>query len=870
MVETLALPLAACADRTLVGGKAAGLGELIRHGFRVPPGICLTTAAYRLALDAAPLDPQALWTRLEQSSEKERARLLAEAQVRVVKTRMPPDVVSALANQLDQLGLPGGSLWAVRSSATDEDAGSRSLAGLYDTLLGIPQEGLLPAILECWASLWTNRRVEVALQTTRAARPPQMAVIVQSMIDARAAGVAFSADPVSGRKGMVVLNGVLGLGAPLVAGAVMPDEWVVQFDEREPRWTIVGRRIAPKVHAVRLGPEGLAERPVVGDETHAPVLSEEQVVDLAQVARRAETMFGYPVDLEWALDPHGLWLLQVRPITTILRTLTNETSEWSRANFKETLPEIPSPMGLSFLQEYMEDNMLRHYRRLGCVIPPGVTSVRVVQGRPFINVSLFQSLVAQLGSNPALVTEQMGGQGSVPACLPPRMSMPKYLRALFLLLRQIRQVRRRAPAWFEAMKRMAQEPPRDTAGPDNLESLLRELDRLGRRLRQEDPTFAIAVGVGQGLDVLGRMLGRWFPSDWRAVMNGVLQGQASVISARQILWLADLADAARAESAVSEYFLSEPWEPAHYRSRLAGTGFLTEWDRFFDAYGHRGLHESDLMSPRHADQPEALLGVIRTALRHGVTVTSRDAVARQEATRSAVLARIREATRWRPGAWPLFRWWHRRLCEFLALRESNRHHLMYFLLATRRIVRRLGAVLVAQGRLNHADDMFFLTIQEVRGLSQREDQDWASIVASRRSDHVHWAAMPVPDFVASDSDTRVEIQTATEAGDDLRGLPISPGVATGPVCIVRRLDETGGIRPGAILVVAVLDPGLAPYFGVVAGVVAEMGGTLSHGAIIAREYGVPTIANVPNVTRILLDGERVVVDASAGVVRRVA
>lgn len=194
---------------------------------------------------------------------------------------------------------------------------------------------------------------------------------------------------------------------------------------------------------------------------------------------------------------------------------------------------------------------------------------------------------------------------------------------------------------------------------------------------------------------------------------------------------------------------------------------------------------------------------------------------------------------------------------------------MYFLLATRRIVRQIGAHLVARGQLNHPEDMFFLTVQEVRGLPRREDRDWRSIVTSRRSDHVRWATITVPDFLASERDTFVETQAASEAGDDLRGLPISPGVATGPVCLVRRPEDITAIRPGAILVVAVLDPGLAPYLGVVAGVVAEMGGTLSHGAIIAREYGVPTIANVPNVTRQFLDGEHVCIDASAGTVRRV-
>lgn len=415
---------------------------------------------------------------------------------------------------------------------------------------------------------------------------------------------------------------------------------------------------------------------------------------------------------------------------------------------------------------------------------------------------------------------------------------------------------------------MAQEPTRERPAAQTLSERVQELDRLGQRLRAEDPTFAIAAGVGQGLDGLGRLLVRWFPSEWRAVMNDALQGQASVISARQILWLADMADMARADPVARDYFTEEVWKPGEYRTRLLGTAFLVEWDRFLAVYGQRGMGESDIMSPRYADQPDTILGVLRSYLLDGSARSSRDAIRRQEAVRAAALERIHRATRWRPGAELLFRWWYRRLCGFLALRESNRHHLMYFLLATRRIARQIGAVLVARGRLHHVDDIFFLTIQEVRGLSQREDQDWAPIVASRRNDHVRWATMSVPDFLAIDSLLFIDTPTDSEASDDLRGLPISSGVATGPVCLVRSPADITTIRPGSILVVAVLDPGLAPYFGVVAGVVAEMGGTLSHGAIIAREYGVPTIANVPNVTRRLLNGEQVVIDASAGIVRR--
>ncbi|HSE45321.1 MAG TPA: PEP/pyruvate-binding domain-containing protein, partial [Gemmatimonadales bacterium] len=465
------LPLAASLDIPLVGGKAAGLGLLIRHGYRVPPGICLTTAAYDAHCREAGLDAEARWREALRAEGEERSSLLAECRKLILRNHLPDQVSSRLDDELHRQTWVRTEWWAVRSSGTAEDRARRSMAGLYETALGISSANLHQAILQQWAGLWSERAADYLSQAGCLALVPRMAVLLQPMIAARAAGVLFSRSPVDPRNNLVLINAVPGLGAPLVAGTIAPDEYLVA--EQGGQWSVAERRIQTKTRAWRLGEQGVIEEPIEDAAATVSALTEPELFELAATGRSVEQSMDYPIDLEWALNNQGLWLLQARPITAMAHdpvpverqtegsgkpaqpVLSNLTSVWSRANFKETLPEVPSFLSASFLEEYMEDNILTHYRALGCVIPPELTPVRVIQGRPFINVTLFQSLMAQLGGDPRDVTEQMGGQGAVSEHSPPRLPLWKVIRAGFQVEAAIRRAIRTAPTWFAEIKQLA-------------------------------------------------------------------------------------------------------------------------------------------------------------------------------------------------------------------------------------------------------------------------------------------------------------------------------------------------------------------------------------------------------------------------------
>jgi pyruvate,water dikinase len=837
------VPLTACTDAALAGGKAVGLQRLILAGFRVPSGFCLATTAYHDALREACFDASRRWQQALAAGGADRDRLLADCRRTILSASPGPSALQALRNELDR---QGAARWAVRSSATDEDAAEATSAGIYATVLDVTADRLPAAILDCWASVWTAASLAYH-ERARRTQPPAMAVVLQPMLAPRSAGVAWSRHPVTGLADVVLINAVQGLAEPLVSGQAIPDQIVVR----------TGR--APRITERRPADPGSAR----------VVLSDSDALALAEQTRTVEQKLGHPVDIEWALADGVLWLLQARAIPPMraAAVLTEPLCVWSRANFKETMPELPSPLGISFLREFMDRAILRHYRTLGCVMPPGVSSVRVIRGRPYINVSLFQFFMAQLGGDPDSIADQMGGERHPLPVRPPRLPLWRLLPAGLWMEWRMRRAARVAPRWFTEIGRIAGEQSAESLRALTPDALIARLDRLDRQLYERDLTFPTVGGVSQGLYVLRLLLERRLGREGHALLNASLQGRSRAVSARQIFRLMELAEAAAQEPAARTFFLSEPWEPRPYRDRLAGTGFLHGFDGYLADYGHRAVGESDMMSPRFAETPDYLLGIIRAHLRQPPDRPVAAIRREQDAHRESALERIRAAFGWRAHEWLFFRWAHGRLATFLALREANRHALMHFAAVTRRLLLRLGDHCSAAGALAAPEDIFFLTSDEIRDLARDGEREWKGLVAARKVERERNASLEAPDTIIGTAPPGTPAEPGRSSGT-LTGLPISPGSAEGPARLLRSPEDRARVKPGDILIVPVIDPGMAPLFGLAAGVVAEMGGTLSHGAIIVREYGLPALANVPGAMRHLKDGERVSLDASRGEIRR--
>ncbi len=861
------LPLSACTEPSLVGGKAVGLARLLAGGFPVPSGFCVTAAAYDHALRAPGFSPAEQWRAALLSSGVERQRILSHCHT-IIRNRDMAELTAQIVEQVRRLDLPMHGLWAVRSSATNEDGTHVSFAGIYRTRLGIPLEEMGLAVKDLWLSVWDERVLNYHATSGLSGTAPAMAVVIQPLLEARAAGVAYSIHPLTGRATQVVINAVAGLAAALVDGRATPDQYVVEMAENSQPIRIRERMITGQTQALQVTGQGLCEVPLSDDAVGRATLSDDQLFSLARAAKQIEKIFGHPVDLEWLYDDRGLWLLQARPISGLTRSpkLTNDDCEWSRTNFKETMPELPSPLGLSFLELFMERHIVSPYRRLGCRIPEGISSVRTFQGRPYINMTLFYSLVAQLRGDPSSLVEQMGGENvtRVPEVHP--LGWFAFARAGIVMMAEMRKVVHYGPAWFADMKAMVAEHRTDRLRTVSGEDLVLRLDAIGQWLEEHELTFGIAGGVSQCLQALGGLLPLWLGENWRALLNGSLQGQAAVISAQQIVRLAEVVDMVRRDPTATSWFTAEGWSPVGFRCQLKGTEVLRAFDLYLEDYGHRGVGESDVMSPRFADCPELLLAVLRTQILAPTSATPADILQRQTVVRERALAEIRARFGWRLHRWTIFSWWYRRLCRFFALREANRHHLMYYSAAARSLLLRLGERLVERGRLSSREDIFYFKIEERADLLAGGSSDWRGVIQARRAERDRYLTISVPDTIRDWNDVvrGTDAFSVVVSEGIFRGTPISGGKVVGPVRFVRSMEDWSRVSRGDILVVSVIDPGMAPLFGVAAGLVAEMGGTLSHGAIIAREYGLPAVANVLGITTRLKEGDRISVDAERG------
>ncbi|WP_049567006.1 PEP/pyruvate-binding domain-containing protein [Nonomuraea sp. SBT364] len=844
-----------------VGGKAANLGELTRAGLPVPPGWVLTTRAYRQAAAAAGLDG-IIAAGGDGLAEKARSRLL--------ETPVPPDVAKAVLEAYT----PGEPV-AVRSSATAEDLPFASFAGQQDTYLNVVgEQALLDAVRRCWASLWTDRAVAYRESNGIDHASVTLAVVVQTMVDARVAGVMFTANPVTGRRRETVIDAGPGLGEAVVSGAVNPDRFVVHGESVE-------RHAGDKRVAIRPLPGGGTERVETGHE--GLCLTDAEVRELAALGARVEEHYGAPQDTEWAIDAGGrIWLTQARPITTLY-----------------PLPERRA----DGLRAYFSFNVAQGV--MGPITPMGIAVFRLVGSGA---AGLFGFAPADPHDGPRAMTES--GQRLWLDLTTPlrsrvgRVILPKLLRvgeartAVLVddltrdpRLSVIHTSRRPfARAAFRFARRV-RVPGRVFQALTRPERALARTRRLGEELDRR-PAAAATATPADRLAHAERMLTATFPAII-SIMPFALTGYGLFALSSRLsgVPIGDMQDVLRSvpnnpttEMDLELWALATRVEPEPFRTlpvpelvRLYRAGELPPRGQrgvevFLDAYGHRGVAEIDVGVPRWSDDPSHLLGVLANYLRAGGDGPTPDELfAKGAAEAEAAMARIVAAARRRGRARAAaVRFGLRRTRQLAGLRELPKFYLVKVIAAVRHSMLAVGEHLVAAGVLDSAADVYFLTLKEAR--SAPAGGDLRDLVAGRRAAHERESRRRhVPRMLLSDGTEPEALATATvtsamaAADGALTGTAASAGTVTGTARVV--LDPVGAhLEPGEILVCPSTDPGWTPLFLTAGGLVMEMGGAMSHGAVVAREYGIPAVVGVAGATHRITTGETVTVDGAAGTV----
>ena len=864
------------------GPKAANIARMIHLGLPVPPGFCITGTVWRehLCSNGLTCKLEAVLNAHDRSDPEQTRRLLAELRNAIIEAPIPSGIEHKIRTHVQSLGAP---LMAVRSSASAEDLPDHSFAGQHDTSLGAADlSGCLHAVKKCWASLWGERAFGYRARIGIPHRSVDMAVIVQRLVPAEASGVIFTAHPLAGRPDRIVIEATLGLGESLVTGTVTPDRFILS----KPGLDVISCHTADKT--VELVPDpsgGIAERPVGRERAAAPSLSEGTASRLGRLALKVEGEFGCPMDIEFAVSGHDVFLLQARPVTAIPAAAgaPEDRQIWTNVNTGEVMPDVVTPMTWSMAEPLVYLLIGQFARKLGMDIE-GHPVIGRIAGRAYFNLN---TAIACLRRVPGIgekgLTKMFGGRQDLAAELNqitiaeediPDLRFSRLgvgLRIPGLLFEFLTF----SPSDGEAVvERVAQQTEaRASVRIEGLSAadLASKAHAIIEGQSGDVEAFDCAgLAVSCGTIFYGGCR-KWFGAEGDSLAGRMLMGIGNNRNANAGLELWRLAQLAHEHPAVEAAVLAAAGFPA-LRAQLtggrAGRQFLEAWYAFMNVHGHHCRGEIELMNPRWSETPGHILKQLQSYLR---VIDENDFLARYDKLAGERKRAIKEALgRLRnPFKRVLFRLLLRKAQLCAPLRENLKCELVRRLAFLRRLLLELGGRLTQTGALSCRDDIFFLRLGELEPVSMgREDVHAVrQRIAERRSEYETNLAITPPPIVAGRFNPEIGwAPTVEKDADTLLGTPISPGVARGPARVILRGGDDQ-VRPGEILVAPFTDPGWTPYFLNAAAIVMDMGGLLSHGSIIAREYGIPAVVNVGSATNIIRTGQMLEVDAGRGVVK---
>ncbi len=869
----------------LVGGKAANLGELIRAGFSVPPGFCVTTAAYMLLNGDIGLEPILAELATTRAGDTVRlGELAAAARSALLHAPVPASVVKAITEAYRALCNGNSVPVAVRSSATAEDLPYASFAGQQETYLNIVGiEAVLAAVQRCWASLWTERAVSYRASLDIDHRAVSLAVVIQRMVDAQVAGVLFTANPLTGKRRQAVIDANPGLGEAVVSGMTNPDRFVVNTSTGE----IVERSLGDKQVIMQATAGGGTKSLERATQSQAACLSDIQARALAELGSRIEVHYGAPQDIEWAIDATGhIFLLQARPITTLfpLPAGAPSTDEVLRVylsfNVQQGTYRPFTPMGISATRLLASSiTTILGFPPRSSLQGPGfvteaasrifldvTTALRRSFGRTFLLQAMEQAEV-----HAAEIFQQLATDPRLSLLPTPRFP---FLRAIIRLL-----VRTRLP-WHllrallspgsaqVALQRylLALHSAGEIDAHVSASARLSAVERLLLGATQQLLRVASPVMLGgmQTFALGGRLLG----DDAQASeLQVVLRGAPSNPTTEMNLALWALAKQVQADPAMTRLVQSTP--PARlaedYQHGSLPPLLQHSLANFLATYGHRSVAELDLGVTRWSEDPTYVLEILASYAAIRDAALSPDVQfqrAGQEA-RAMVVELTRRAKRksWLRGL--LVGFCLRRAHALGGLREMPRFCGSLLLAQARALLYPVGEELVRAGRLEAAGDIFFISLPEAH--QALAGTDLRALVSARHTVFEReLARRHVPLVLLSDG-TEPDFQPDITgfAHDTLRGVPASPGIVTASARVV--LDpHDAHLAHGEILVAPSTDPGWTPLFLTAGGLVMEMGGAMAHGAIVAREYGIPAVVGVPGATQRITSGMHLTVDGTTG------
>jgi rifampicin phosphotransferase len=842
----------------VVGGKGAHLGELSRiEGIRVPAGFCVTTDAFRRIMEAAPSIDDRLdrLSRLNPDDLETIRTLSAEIRRTLEGIAIPDDLAAAITRSLARLGEPAA--YAVRSSATAEDLPTASFAGQQDTYLNVVgPAAILQHVSRCWASLFTERAVTYRLRNGFARRNVQMAVVVQQMVFPEAAGILFTADPVTSNRKVTSVEATFGLGESLVSGLVNADIYKVRDAE------VITKTVATKRLAIHASPAGGTQEEAVDPERQEqPALTDAQAVRLARLGRRIEAYFGHPQDIEWCLVDGGFQIVQSRPITTLFPIPTagdEENHVYISVGHQQMMTDPMKPLGLSFWQMTTPRPMYVAGGRLFVDVARDLASpatrarlLELGKSDPLIGDAL-QSIVDRGDFIPSLT--------DVGSTAPPTGEAPAPIETDAAVVIDLIGHNQESIA---ALKRDI----RTKSGSALFDFILADIQEL-RRLLFDPRSHQVFMGAMEASSWLNEHLQAWLGE--KNAADTLTQSVPNNVTSEMGLALLDVADAIRPHPEVVAFLRHVEDEGfLDQLPKLAGGQEARDAIRkFLDMYGMRCVGEIDITRPRWTERPTTLVPLILGNIKNFEPGAARQRFeqGRQEAWTKEVelLERLRALPDGEQKAEEAKRMIDR-VRTFIGYREYPKYGMVSRYFVYKQALLEDAGRLVPAHVLRDKEDIFYLTFQELHDVVRTNHVD-DQLIAQRKDGFRSYQALTPPRVFTSDG----EVIAGAYRRDDvptgaLVGLPVSAGTIEGRARVILDMAEAD-LEPGDILVTAYTDPSWTPLFVAIAGLVTEVGGLMTHGAVIAREYGLPAVVGVEQATRLIRNGQRIRVHGTDGYV----
>lgn len=854
-------------DQSLVGGKAFHLGQLRQAGLRVPAGFCITTAAYHLFLQEAGIDVSSLD---QKSVDPQRAFWGQEG----AKHPLPQRLYGAIEEAYRELR---GKPVAVRSSATREDLPEASFAGQYETHLNVlGLEELVEKIKGCWASLRDARALSYLHRHQISPSEVAMGVVVQEQIPAEVSGVLFTLNPSTGLEEEMLIEAHWGLGEAVVSGRFTPDRFVMDGWKEEVRSQEVAEK---RMMVVPVYPSGVKEVEVPQEKRAQATLTEEQLLQLMRLGYEVQEIYGYPQDIEWALYERKFYILQTRPLTSY--TFAPEIGQWTSANCREVMPGFITPLSFSINGQYEWARAFEEvFQRLKLMRErKKVEWLRLFFGRAYWNVGKVKRLNSIIpGFKERSFDESVGveptyeGDGLVTPTTP--LTVIRALPVLFALQNLYKTFWQEAKEYVETFAREESKYSKiDLAAIDDLK--LAEVVKGVLDLHHRTNRIALIISflATQAQDDFTPMvegLNARNPDGEPISTACLLTGLTDVATGRPLLELWKVSREALKDEQVREIILeAEPFElPQRLQASPEGRAFWPILERYIRDFRYMSEKDEDMSLPRWDEDPTFAFATLKSFLQAGGDRDPEKLIAQQKEIRlqeerraTALLSRTWLDRLFRKGQFfsaletlKRYSWWREETRPILSLAHYHCH----------RAFAEQGKRWAASGYLEELGDIFLLTrdhlLDALEGeLSSEEARWWVQRYKRLKACYRNFE----PPLTIGRGARPSEIPTKEAV---YKGVGCSTGKATGKAKVVRELGEADRLQKGEILVAPYTNPGWTPLFNLAAGIVTEEGGLISHGAIVAREYGIPTVLQVREATRIFQDGQTLCVDGDRGVV----